>query len=195
MKRPQKYVNIIVAATIVLGVGLVLGLTRLVGADTVVAGYATARVHLEVTVCEKSNVNVRAEFRPPTGKKYYFKDRYFEVQSGLNTIEWYIRKIPGGSYRAIISSDDGSFSPSTFDVNLTMDIANQAGRYSLVICTPQPAEATSPALDEPDGEISVPTVPSPEPAVSASASSDYQNPGSPPAPSLNDDNDDLTLPV
>jgi len=192
MKRAQKYANIIIAAVIVLGVGLVFGLTRLVGADTVLPGYATAHLHLEVTVCEKSNVNVRAEFRPPTGKRYYFKDRYFEVQSGLNTIEWYVRKIPGGSYRAIVTSNDGFFSPSEYDVDLTTDVANDSGRYSLVICTPQPAAAT-PAADEPEGEI-IPETTSPEPTTSAPAQ--YESPGSPPAPSLNDqDNDDLTLPV
>jgi len=177
---PRRFTNIAVAVVLLVGFGAVIifGL-NMVGADTVLPGYATAHLHLEVTVCEKSSVPIKAQFFPSAGRKYYFKDRTFEVSKGLNTIEWYIRKIPGGYYNFQVSSVYGSVLPSDGNVTLVNDKSTDIAKFSLVICTP--SQPTQEVLQDEPGTVS-PTATESVPSI--------------PAPDLNNPGDDLgDLPV
>lgn len=147
----RKTTGIIVAS--VLGLGVIgvsaIAIRSQVQADTVLPGYATAHLHLEISVCESSTLPVKATFTPNTGKKYYFKGRSFDLSTGLNTIEWYVRKIPGGTYKVNFTSDRGIVAPQTQDVNLQSDIASDPIKYSVLICEPTPIPDTPVATEIP----------------------------------------------
>lgn len=152
---PRKFTNIAVAFVLLVGFGLVVVFgINMVGADTVLPGYATAHLHLSVTVCEKSSVPIKAQFFPSAGRKYYFKERTFEVSPGLNTIEWYIRKIPGGYYNFQVSSAEGAVTPASGTVTLINDQASDLDKLSLVVCTPTTSSGGSTLSDEPGGSVS-----------------------------------------
>lgn len=119
------------------GIGI-LGYAR-VSADTVLPGYATAHFHLQITVPEMRSVPVKAVFTPAQGSKFYFKDREFSFTvPGINTVDWFIRKIPEGQYIVAISSPSGAFEPSTMSITLLANKVNDLGGPSLNLGTPLP---------------------------------------------------------
>lgn len=140
MPTRRKTTQVIVASLLGLGViGIsVFAIQSQAQADTILPGYATAHLHLEISVCDNSLIPVKATFTPNTGKKYYFKNRSFDLSSGLNTIEWYVRKIPGGTYKVNFTSDQGVIAPLTQSVNLQSDTVSDPIKYSLLICEPTP---------------------------------------------------------
>lgn len=119
------------------GVGAVYWWQK-VSADTIVPGYATAHLHFEVTVPRAQTITLKATFTPPTGKNFYFKQRDFDLKAeGLNTIDWYIRKIPGSNYDLTLFSPQGSLKNSPANVSLTQDKSNDTGTFSLYIGSPE----------------------------------------------------------
>jgi len=92
-------------------------------ADTIVPGYATAHLNIQVTVPTVKAVPFKATFLPQTNSKiYYFKERIFTLSGeGLNTIEWYIRKIPEGKYTLILESNEEQLFGSPYSVELIND--------------------------------------------------------------------------
>lgn len=200
VKSPKKMAGVLVAAGLLIGVaGIAYVGIKMVGADTVLPGFATAHLHLEVTVCEKSSIPVRAQFTPQTGKRFYFKERTFEVQSGLNTIEWYIRKIPGNTYDAEISSTTNLFETGQARVALTNDKVGDVGSYALVICDPSKNATATPNSDEPGATTSTAPASSATPTTAASAAASEAVPPPVPIPEVPTgtvtNGDDLELPV
>lgn len=118
-----------------------MGYSR-VSADKVLPGYATAHFHLQITVPEMKTVPVKAVFTPTQGSKFYFKDRDFSFTvAGINTVDWFIRKIPEGEYTVAISSPSGAFEPSTMSITLLANRVNDLGGPSLNLGMPIPAPA------------------------------------------------------
>lgn len=142
MSIPKRATGIFIATVLGLGVIATLVLvSNQVQADTIVPGFATAHVHLNVTVCETPSLPAQVKFIPATGKRYYFKDRTFELAPGLNTIEWYVRKIPGGKYKVTLSPSQGVVTPDVQDVTLQSDKVSDNINLSIFICEPTPVPA------------------------------------------------------
>ena len=183
IKNPRRISNYVTAVVLAAGASAIVLFGRnIVGADVVLPGFATAHIHMEITVCEKSKIPVKAVFTPPQDKNYYFKERTFEVAPGLNTIEWYVRKIPGGEFSAGVFSSSGIFSPDSNDIVLTNDKSSDIGTYSLIVCQGAAAsQATAtPSQDEPTGDISTnQTQESATPLLVASVSATQTVPGIP----------------
>lgn len=149
MSIPKRTTGVFIAT--VLGLGVVASgilVSRQVQADTIVPGFATAHVHLNVTVCETSSLPAQVKFVPDAGKKYYFKDRAFELAPGLNTVEWYIRKIPGGKYKVTLSPGQGVVTPDVQDITLRSDEVSDNIDLSIFICEPTPVPAKTAAPSE-----------------------------------------------
>lgn len=141
MLKNRKTLNFLIIAMLTLSIGSIgiLGYTR-VSADTVLPGYATAHFHLQITVPEMRSVSVKAVFTPTQGSKFYFKDRDFSFTvPGINSVDWFIRKIPEGEYTVAISSPSGAFEPSTMSIRLLANQVNDLGGPSLNLGTPVPA--------------------------------------------------------
>jgi len=142
MSIPKRATGIFIATVLGLGVIATLVLvSNQVQADTIVPGFATAHVHLNVTICETPSLPAQVKFVPATGKRYYFKDRTFELAPGLNTIEWFIRKIPGGKYKVTLSPSQGVVTPDVQDVTLQSDEVSDNINLSIFICEPTPVPA------------------------------------------------------
>ena len=146
MKLSRRTTGGMIAGFLALGViaTTMVALRSQVQADTLVPGYATAHVHLEVMVCATPQLPIKATFTPETGKKYYFKERTFELSPGLNTIEWYIRKIPGLKAKTQISSTEGIVVPEDQEVALEADRVTDSLRFSIFICEPTPTPTPAP---------------------------------------------------
>ena len=146
----RKTAGALVAAVLALGVlASAILAARQIQADTVVPGFATAHINLEITVCDTEELEVEAKFTPPTGKRYYFKKRAFPLSPGLNTIEWYIRKIPAGQYQLTVLSREGLPLPELEDIYLTADKVNERKTFSVYICEPPLPEPVIEATVEP----------------------------------------------
>ena len=140
MKNLRKVSNYTIAALLGLGV-LTLSFFAYqtkIQADTIVPGYATAHVGLNVTVPDARAVPFMVKFTPTNGSKtYYFKSRAFSFSvAGLNTVEWYIRKIPAGTYKVTVDSSDNELSGSPVEVTLTSDVVNQTSEFELNLGEP-----------------------------------------------------------
>lgn len=175
----KKIVNYLVVGVLTLGV-FGIGITayyQQVQADTIVPGYATAHLHFNVTVPVSQNIKIKATFTPQSGKNFYFKEREFEISNaGLNTIEWYIRKIPAGTYKLTVISPQGSFQSDVSQVNLETDKVNETGDFSLDLGSPAVAEPSSAA------QTAVTTTPQEQ---STATSTDSNSIPFPPIPELN----------
>ena len=146
MSLSRRAAGSLVAGFLTLGVIGVsaLALRNQVQADTLVAGYATAHVHLEVMVCNTPQLPLKTTFTPESGKNFYFKERTFDLSPGLNTIEWYIRKIPGTKVKAQLTSSQGIVAPESQDVILESDRVSETIKYSIFICEPTPTPTPIP---------------------------------------------------
>lgn len=120
-----------------LGVGVIIlslfAYNTKIQADTIVPGFATAHINIHVTVPEITSIPFKATFLPQTASKnFYFKERTFELSAaGLNTIEWYIRKIPAGQYKVLVESNGRQLSNSPFMATLVNDKVNDTASFEL----------------------------------------------------------------
>ncbi len=175
----KKIVNYLVSGVLVLGVfGIgIAAYYQQVQADTIVAGYATAHLHFNITVPVSQNIKIKATFTPDSGKNFYFKEREFEISNpGLNTIEWYIRKIPAGTYRLTLVSPQGSLQESAAQVKLENDKVNEMGDFSLDLGSPEIPQASATEQNQ--------TATTPETQATATSTSSDGIPF-PPIPELN----------
>jgi len=138
MKSPRRKINILIACLLAVGiVGIGFAVNRQIQADRILPGYATAHLHFEIIVPASLTVKAKAIFTPEQGKRYYFKEREFTFTTpGLNTVEWYIRKIPRGQYKATVTSDQGSFAPSLRMIYLEENAINDIDLFSLDLGSP-----------------------------------------------------------
>lgn len=149
MKNIRKISNYSIAGLLAVGV-LSLGIFAYrakVQADTILPGYATAHVGLDITVPQTGTLPFTAKFLPiDGGKKYYFKSRDFTFEvAGLNTIEWYIRKIPEGNYKVVVTSLDAELAGSPIEIFLQNDQVNDTYDFGLNLGSPAPAETPVPS--------------------------------------------------
>jgi len=142
----KKVINIAIIGVLALGV-VGIGITayrQRVQADTIVAGYATAHFHFNITVPIAQNIKVKATFTPSSGKNFYFKEREFEItNTGLNTVEWYVRKIPEGTYNLTLVSPQGDIQSGAKEVSLKIDKVNEMGDFSLDLGSPAVQQETT----------------------------------------------------
>lgn len=143
MKNFKKVSNYSFAGLLAVGVFLLsfFAYREKISADTIVPGYATAHVNIHVTVPIVEDVPFKVTFLPQTkSPNYYFKDRNFSLTgSGLNTIEWYIRKIPSGTYKVVVESNGQELSGSQYVVNLVNDKVNDTTSFDLNLGEPTPS--------------------------------------------------------
>jgi hypothetical protein len=144
IRNIKKISNYSIAGLLAVGV-MILSLfayREKIQADTVVPGYATAHLNIHVTVPTITSVPFKATFLPQTASKnYYFKERTFELSAaGLNTIEWYIRKIPAGNYKVILESNGQQLTNSPFIVTLLNDKVNDTTSFELNLGSPPSSE-------------------------------------------------------
>jgi len=168
----KRVANVTVAALLaigVLGIGA-LAYQQKIQADTIVPGYSTAHFSLQITVPAVQSVPVKAVFTPVGGgKKYFFKERSFSFSTpGLNTVDWYIRKIPAGAYDLTIDSNLGNFDVSGAEVTLANDKVNDVGKFVLDLGSPP---ATS-QIVTPDTNLVVPSAYATAQATAAAAETD-----------------------
>ena len=182
--HPRKITNIIVGSLLGLGlVGIGVAAYQQVSADNVVPGYATARLHFNVTVPLPQKIKIKAAFTPPSGKNFYFKEREFDIKAeGLNTVDWYIRKIPGGTYSLTLDSPQGVLQSSPSKVTLNSDKVADAGKFSLNLGSPLP-KATETATVEPTSNPDESASATPASSATPGAASGDQIPF-PPVPEL-----------
>lgn len=187
MTNPKRLTNIAVAGVLALGVITIgaIAYQQKIQADVIVPGFATAHSSLQITIPTTKTIRVKETFVPTDGsKRYYFKERDFTFQAaGLNTIEWYIRKIPAGSYNITIKSDSGELVPATAQATLLADQSNDVGSFGLNLGTPTPSATATPAATLAPAPP-VPAEPSATPFASSSPSSSSSNVPTPPLPSL-----------
>lgn len=153
-------------AIAVIGAGII-GYNSQIQADTITPGYATAKVIMQITVPEAKEISVNASFFPTDSRvsKYYFKNRVFTMKPGINLVNWYIKKIPGGTYNASIKSNIASFQPSEVAITLQSDEVTNTEKFAIDLGMPTP-------ISEED---------MPEPTE---APLNNSSPDSPPVPSL-----------
>jgi len=153
-------------AVAVIGAGIV-GYNAQIQADTITPGFATAKVIMQITVPEANDISINASFFPTDTRisKYYFKNRVFAVKPGINLVNWYIKKIPGGTYKASIKSNIASFQPSEIAITLLSDEVTNTEKFVMDLGMPAPIS---------EEEMPEPT----------EAPQDATNPNSPPVPSL-----------
>ncbi len=140
MKNIKKISNLSIAGLLAIGV-LALGYFAYqskIQADTILPGYATAHVGLNVTVPDARSIPFAIRFTPVNGgANYYFKNRSFTFETaGLNTVEWYIRKIPQGQYRVTLYSANNELSGSPVEVNFINDQVNETAEFELNLGEP-----------------------------------------------------------
>ena len=139
MKNFKKVSNYSIAGLLAVGVILLsfFAYREKILADTIVPGYATAHVNIHVTVPTVEAIPFKVTFLPQTNSpRYYFKERSFMLASGLNTIEWYIRKIPSGSYQVKVESNGQEITGSPFAVDLVNDKVNETTSFELNLGAP-----------------------------------------------------------
>jgi len=196
----NKIANVVLAGVLalaVIGIGY-SAYRQKIQADTIVPGYATLHLGLKLTIPTTDAIRIKAVAYPARGgKKYYFKERDFSFESaGINNIEWYIRKIPAGNYKVMVTSSSGVFNPESQLIDMTNDVVSERLVYELFVGEPleistpviepsiEPSEEASP-LDEVENIIDLPT---PSPTATASATSDTSPTNGdlivPPVPSL-----------
>lgn len=170
MTITRKSANVMIAgflALAVLGAGII-GYSARIQADTITPGFATAKVIMELTVPQETQLSVTANFTPtnPNVKKYYFKTRVFSLKPGINLVNWYIKKIPGGTYSTSLKSNLSAFDPALLNLSLTPDKVNDTNKFIINLGMPAASEEQVPEPTE-----SVP-------------STDSSGLNSPPTPSL-----------
>ena len=181
-----------VLALAVIGIGF-SAYRQKVQADTVVPGYATLHLGIKVTIPTADQITIKAVAYPERGgKNYYFKERTFTFDTpGVNNVEWYIRKIPAGSYNISVTSSAGTFSPGDQSIELTNDSVSDRAVYELYIGEPQ--EVSSPtvtptptlsAVAPPENEDLLTPSPSPTSTATTDDSSTNRDLSVPPVPSL-----------
>ena len=181
-----------VLALAVIGIGF-SAYRQKVQADTVVPGYATLHLGIKVTIPTAYQITIKAVAYPERGgKNYYFKERTFTFDTpGVNNVEWYIRKIPAGSYNISVTSSAGTFSPGDQSIELTNDSVSDRAVYELYIGEPQ--EVSSPtvtptptlsAVAPPENEDLLTPSPSPTSTATTDDSSTNRDLSVPPVPSL-----------
>lgn len=158
MKLNQRVINSTIAATLGLAV-VSLGFfayKQKVQADTILPGFSTAHLSIHVTVPQATSINISAKFMPTNGSgRYYFKDRSFDLPAGgLNTIDWYIRKIPGQQYNLTVTSNGKALTNSPAVVMMSNDQLVNTGGFDLFIG--QPAAPVSSPVVEDEEEIAPP---------------------------------------
>jgi len=162
----RKIFNSIVGGALALGV-IGIGFAayqQKAQADTIVPGYATAHLHFNLTVPVVQNIQIKATFTQPNTKKFYFKERDFQMTAdGLNTVEWYIRKIPAGEYTLTLTSPQGLLQETSQQVTLENDKVADIGSFDLnlgmPIATPEPIQSIETIPSSPTAASSA-TVPS-----------------------------------
>jgi hypothetical protein len=162
----KKIANIALSAVLalaVVGIGY-SAYRQKIQADTVVPGYATLHLGLKITLPETESIRIKAVALPEDGSsRYYFKERDFTfTNSGVNNVEWYIRKIPAGSYKVMITSSSGSLTPESQNTYLISDQVNERLKYELYLG--EPREVSSPVAtesEEVEGTTSVTASPTP----------------------------------
>ena len=151
MPRTQKLINYSIVGLLVLatvGIG-VSGYMQTVSAD-VISGTATGRTQLRITSDKDQSVDVKIVYTPTaTGsKRFYYKERTFDVKAGYNIIYWQLRKIPDGSYSVALTSPTGVFEPNSINADLKIDTVNDiSGTFSLYLGTPPTTTAPARAAD------------------------------------------------
>jgi hypothetical protein len=154
MKNIKKISNFSVAGLIAVSV-MLLGLfayRQQIQADTIVPGYATAHLNIHVMVPGIQDIPFKATFLPlsnnPQGL-FYFKERPFTMAgAGLNTIEWYIRKLPAGTYKVVLESNGKELTGSPYEVVLTSDKVNDTTSFELFIGEPIPSPVPETKQDQ-----------------------------------------------
>ena len=182
-----------VLALAVIGIGY-SAYRQKIQADTIVPGYATLHLGLKITIPTSNEIIIKAVAYPEQGgKKYYFKERTFTFDTaGTNNVEWYIRKIPAGNYKVMVTSSNGTLSPESQLVSMVNDTVSERLVYELFIGEPikisspvvEPSEESLPE----DENIEDSSTPSPTATATTTATSD-SSPTSrdlnvPPVPSL-----------
>lgn len=132
MKNSRPIINIAIAGLLALGV-VGIGITSFyqIQADTVLPGFATAKVRLEIYSPNTQTIKVTADFAPVDGPKHYYKKRSFDLTQGQNSLDWYIRRIPEGKYSYQITSDKGMFTPSGNVIDFTINQENEFDKVTL----------------------------------------------------------------
>ncbi len=132
MKNGRPILNIAIAGLLALGI-IGIGITSYfqIQADTVLPGFATAKVRLRVLSPNETKISIDADFATLNQTKHYFKSRQFELKEGENDLTWYIRQIPGGKYTYNVTSDQGIFIPSGNTVEMTNNVENKLPVLSL----------------------------------------------------------------
>ncbi len=182
--KKSKIANAFIAGVLslaVIGIGY-SAYRQKVQADTIVPGYATLHLGLKVTIPDPNAIAIKAVAYPlKGGKKYYFKERDFVFENaGVNNIEWYIRKIPAGNYKVMVTSSSGQFLPQEQSIELINDSINERVRFELYIGEPtavsSPVVAASPsATTQPTESATLDILASPTPTPVASTSTEPNN--------------------
>ncbi len=146
----KKIANVVLSAVLalaVVGIGY-SAYRQKIQADTVVPGYATLHLGLKITLPEAESIRIKAVAFPENGgSRYYFKERDFVfTNAGVNNVEWYIRKIPAGNYKVMITSSSGSLTPESQSMYLISDQVNERLKYELYLGEPQ--DISSPVATE-----------------------------------------------
>ena len=158
MKLTHKTINLLVAVLLLLGtigIGALAYRQTRAQADTILPGFATARVFMEFSVPEAKVIQVRATFNPvyPKNQRFYYKDRVFKFNPGTTTINWFIRKIPADMYNVSITSTEGNLEPATLVATLQSDRVNGLDKVKLFLglpeYTPTPASVEPTATPTP----------------------------------------------
>jgi len=137
MKNSRPIINIAIAGLLALGV-VGVGVTSFyqIQADTVLPGFATAKVRLEIYSPEAQSIKVTADFTPIDGEKHYYKEHSFDLTEGQNSLDWFIRQIPAGKYSYRVTSDKGIFTPSGNVIDLVIDQENEFDKVVLDLDLP-----------------------------------------------------------
>lgn len=156
MKLNRKATNGLIAgflAIIVMTAGF-FAYQQKASADTITPGFATAHVALRIAIPTARSINFRVVFNSTNGsKRYYFKERVFNFETpGLNSVEWYIRKIPEGTFSVEVTADSTTLSPSPTDVSLAIDKVTDTAKFELNLGMPEvpEPEISSEATDTAD---------------------------------------------
>lgn len=154
MKLNRKTTNALIAgflAFVVMSVGF-FAYQQKASADTILPGFATAHIALRVTIPTAQAIKFKVVFNPTNGtKRYYFKERTFNFDTpGLNSVEWYIRKIPEGTFSVIVTSDSTALSPSPVSVPLVIDKVTETAKFELNLGMPP---TPTPEAEETNAEI------------------------------------------
>jgi len=164
MSNFRKVSNYTIAGLLAVGVLLLsfFAYRAKIQADTIVPGYATAHLNIQVTVPTIQAVPFRVTFTPlaANAKRYYFKERSFDLSAaGLNTIEWYIRKIPAGSYKLTLTSNQQELTGSPYEVSLENDVVGDTASFTLNLGEPASSSILAPAITPTPTPASASTTP------------------------------------